>query len=70
MIHSIKHYWAARAEKNKPDRRVCPSRLHCYRGADLSALWRKSKGPRLGLGPWRPAPPELHYRLGHYGNRR
>lgn len=68
MLYTDKTYWAARAEKRKPGKMICPSRLH-RRGVDIDRVWRQTKGPRLGFGPHRPEEPDLHYRQGYRGAR-
>jgi hypothetical protein len=67
MLHTDKHYWAARSEKPRPVREYRPSGLH--RGVDLLAVMRASKGPRGGFGPFRPERPLTRYRAEYRGNR-
>jgi hypothetical protein len=67
MLHSAKHYWAARAEKQMPGRRECPSRFRP--GLDIMAVLRRSKGPRVGFGPFTPDRPLTRYSAGYRAKR-
>jgi hypothetical protein len=67
MLHTDKHYWAARAEKPRPVREYRRSGL--LRGVDLLAVTRASKGPRAGFGPFRPERSFTSYRTDYRGSR-